>query len=74
MPHYSGITSDLARRKQEHESNKKNLRNWLVANNGFPFPTRDAAQKWENAQPGEHHPGGAPAKGPWYGYSFDYDQ
>lgn len=74
MTHYSGITSDLAERKKEHERDKKNLRNWKVANNGLPFVSRAAAQAWEDAQPGEHYPGGAPTVGPWYGYSFDYDK
>ena len=74
MTHYSGITSDLAGRKAEHERTKRNVRNWKVANNGQPFASRAAAQAWEDAQPGEHYPGGAPAVGPWYGYSFDYDK
>jgi len=73
MPHYSGITSDLQGRKAEHLKAKRNLRNWTPANNGHPFASRQAAQDWEDRQPGEHHPGGAPARGPWYGYSFDYD-
>lgn len=74
MPHYSGITTNLIERKKDHMADKQNLRNWQVANGGQPFPSRDAAQKWESVQPGEHHPGGAPAQGPWYGYSFDYDK
>ena len=74
MTHYSGITSDLAGRKAEHERTKKNMRNWKVANNGLPFASRAAAQAWEDAQPGEHYPGGAPATGPWSGYSLDYDK
>lgn len=74
--HYSGITSDLARRRKEHQDDKtkRNLRNWTVANGGKAFSSRKDAQDWENKQPGEHHPGGAPATGPWYGYSFDYDK
>ena len=76
MTHYSGITSDLARRKKEHQDDKtkKNMRNWQVANGGKPFSSQAAAQAWEDSQPGEHYPGGAPASGPWYGYSFDYDK
>ncbi len=74
MPHYSGITSDLKARREAHEREKKNVRNWRTANFGLPFASRDLAQRWESAQPGEHHPGGAPAHGPWYGYSFDYDK
>ena len=74
MVTYSGITNDLSRRRQEHESERGPIKNWHVANNGQPFPSRDAAQKWESAQPGEHHPGGAPASGPWFGYSFEYDR
>ena len=73
MTHYSGITSDLAGRKGAHQD-KKNMRNWRVANDGKPFPSRALAQAWEDSQPGEHYPGGAPATGPWYGYSFDYDK
>ena len=72
MPHYCGITTDLAARKAQHQVDHANLRNWTVANNGLPFATRDAAQAWEDRQLGEHHPGGAPAQGPWYGYCFDY--
>ena len=72
MTHYSGITSNLAGRKASHEQNHPDLRNWTVANGGQAFTTRGGAQAWENRQPGEHHPGGAPAMGPWYGYSFDY--
>jgi len=74
MAHNSGITSNLVERKREHEAVKKNMRNWKVANNGQWFASREAAQAWEDAQPGEHYPGGAPAVGPWYGYSFDYDK
>lgn len=74
--HYSGITTDLEQRRKQHEADKskKNTRNWKPANGGKPFASREDAQKWENAQLGEHHPGGAPAEGPWYGYSFDYDR
>ena len=66
MAHYSGITSDLARRKREHQDDrtKKNMRNWRVANDGKPFSSRTEAQAWEDSQPGEHYPGGAPAIGP----------
>ena len=74
MTHYSGVTSDLAGRKAEHERTKRNMRNWKVANSGLPFTSKVAAQAWEDAQPGEQYPGGAPAVGPWYGYSFDYDK
>ncbi len=74
MAHYSGITSDLVRRKREHEREKKNVRDWKVGNNGRPFASRAAAQAWEDARPGEHETGGAPAIGPWYGYSFKYDK
>ena len=76
MTHYSGITNDLIRRKKEHQDDrtKKNLRNWVVANGGMPFSSRAIAEAWESSQPGEHSPGGAPAAGPWYGYSFDYDK
>ncbi len=74
MTHYSGITSDLTERKKEHERNKRNMRNWRVAIYDLPFESRAIAQAWEDAQPGEHYPGGAPATGPWYGYSLDYDK
>ena len=50
------------------------MSNWKVDNNGQPFASRWEAQLWEDAQPGEHSPGGAPTSGPWYGYSFDYDE
>ncbi len=72
MPHYSGITTDLAGRKAEHQRNHPNLRNWKVANGGQAFSNRAAAQAWEDQQYGEHYPGGGPATGSWYGYSFDY--
>ncbi len=72
MTHYSGITSDLARRKAEHEAEHPTMQNWQVANNGNAFASQADAQAWENRQPGKHHPGGAPAQGPWFGYSFDY--
>lgn len=72
MPHYSGITTDPARRRREHEASGRNVRNWTVANGGRAFPSRQAAQDWENRQPGVHDPGGAPSTGPWFGYSFDY--
>ena len=73
MPHYSGITTDSEERKQEHQASKMNMRNWRVANDGRPFPSREEAQAWKDAQPGVHDPNGAPAVGPWYGYSFDYE-
>ena len=73
MPHYCGITTDLARRREEHEAQKKNVHNWTPANGGVPFLSRSGAQEWENKQPGVHDPRGAPATGPWYGYCFDYD-
>ena len=74
MTHYSGITSDLFERLAEHDRTIKNLHNWRLANDGQPFVSRGAAQEWEDAQLGEHYRGGAPAVGPWYGYSFDYDK
>ena len=73
MPQYSGITSNLAERKAEHNRTKRGFRNWTVANGGQPFPSRQAAQAWEDRQSGAHHPGGGGATGPWYGYSFNYD-
>ncbi len=72
MPRYSGITTNLAARKGEHRRDHPSLRNWTVAKGGLPFQSRAAAQAWEQRQPGEHHGGGAPATGSWYGYSFDY--
>ncbi len=71
MARYSGITTSPQRRREEHERTK-NVRNWQIANGGNPFHTREAAQDWASRQPGEHDPGGAPAHGPWYGFSFDY--
>ncbi len=73
MPHYSGITTDPQSRCQEHQAMKGVLRNWTLENGGLPFVNRQAAQDWENSQPGEHAPGGGPASGRWYGYSFDYN-
>lgn len=73
MPTYSGITSDPDGRRQRHEAENKNVRNWRLANGGRPFSSREAAQAWEDRQPGEHHGGGASASGPWFGYSFEYD-
>jgi len=69
MPRYSGITTDPARRRREHEATKKNVRDWSQQQ----FSSREAAQRWESAQSGEHEPGGAPASGPWWGYTFLYD-
>ena len=73
MPRYSGITTNPARRRREHEAAKKYVHNWKLANGGHPFPSRAAAQAWEDAQIGEHEGGGATGTGSWYGYSFDYD-
>ncbi len=70
MPRYSGITSDPARRQREHQANKKNVRDWTHQQ----FRSREAAQRWESVQPGEHEPGGASATGPWWGYTFLYDK
>ncbi len=44
MPHYCGITSDLAARKAQHQQDHYYLRNWIVANNGQAFATRRDAQ------------------------------
>ncbi len=71
MPRYSGITTNTERRRREHERTRA-VTNWQIANGGRPFRTRQAAQDWESRQPGEHDPGGAPASGPWYGYTFTY--
>ncbi len=73
MRHYSGITTDPHRQRQEHQRTKRNLRNWTIANGGMPFANRQTAEIWEDRHPGEHDPGGGPASGRWYGYSFDYD-
>ena len=51
MPHYSGITSDPAARKAQHQHNPgfhPNLRNWTVENGGEAFPSRVDAQAWED--------------------------
>ncbi len=74
MPRYCGITTNLTRRRAEHEREKRNVRNWTPADGGRPFPSREAAQDWEDRQDAEHDPGGATALGPWYGYCFDYDR
>ena len=70
MPRYSGITSSLARTRKEHMAYKKNVRDWTHQQ----FRSREAAQRRENAQRGEHEPGRAPATAPWWGYSFIYDR
>ncbi len=70
MPRYCGISNDPARRLREHQADKKNVRDWRQQQ----IPTREAAQRWENAQPGEHEPGDVPASGPWWGYTFLYDE
>ncbi len=71
MPRYSGITTSPERRRKEHER-IRNVRDWRIANGGRPFATRQAAQDWEDRQPGYHDPGGPPTRGPWYGYTFTY--
>ena len=70
MPRYSGITSNVVRRRKEHQAGKKNVRGWMQQQ----FRTREAAQRWEDTQLGELEPGGAPATGPWWGYTFLYDK
>ena len=70
MTRYSGITNDPTRRRGEHQAAKKNVREWSQQQ----FPSQDAAQRWENSQPGEHEPGGNLGRGPYWGYTFLYDK
>ena len=72
MIRYSGITTNLDRRKKEHESDHPNLKNWTVANNGKSFTNREKAQEWEDKQPEEHHGGGRDSGLTWYGYYYEY--
>ena len=69
----AGITTDLVGRKGYWKSQYAILANWEVKG---PFPTRQAAQDWENKQYGcERSPGGAYSQNPndlWYGYRFDW--
>jgi hypothetical protein len=59
--------------RKQHTSGKRNVKKWMVANGGSPFPSRQAAQAWLKNQPGEHDPMAGSSAGQWYGYSFDYD-
>lgn len=72
-----GITTDLERRKEEHEGVFKNVRNWQEFG---PFKNRDEAQAWEDKTAEEygceHHHGGDEPDNPyaqWYGYYFCHD-
>lgn len=73
MPAYSGITTQPDRMRKQHTASRRNLRKWVLANGGAAFATRQAAQAWLGAQPGEHDPMAGSAAGQWHGYSFEYD-
>ena len=63
-----GITTDLVRRKAEHEAKYRNVRNWQRE---AVFASRDDAQAWEDDHPcSNKSPSGRDARGPWYGYVF----
>ncbi|MGI9337783.1 MAG: hypothetical protein ACR2P4_04650 [Gammaproteobacteria bacterium] len=68
----AGITTDPWRRKNEWERKYPSLSNWQEK----AFSSREAAQRWENAQQscdksgGGNNPDNPNAK--WYGYRFDY--
>lgn len=60
MPQYSGITTNPSRRLREHAQHFVGIHIVKVRQ----FPSRVAAQRWENNRPGSHHPGGRPAHNP----------
>ena len=72
MACYCGITTNLERRKEEHKRDYLNLHDWTQQS----FPSREAAQNWENQQDNcHHHSGGQDPDNPhatWYGYKFYY--
>lgn len=72
MPCYAGITTDLETRKATHKRNYPNLYGWKQQ----AFPSREAAQAWENRQTECHKEGGGREPdnpgATWYGYKFFY--
>ena len=74
MTCYVGITTNLARRKREHQATYPSLRNWRRV--GRAYRTKTAAQRAEDALAKRlncraHH-GGGPERATWYVYRFDY--
>ena len=78
MACYVGITTDLQRRKKEHEREYQNIRNWQTIGGGY---TREQAQALEDKEASEH---GCNSSGggrepvedtsiDWYVYHFEYD-
>lgn len=70
-----GITTDLKRRKAEHERTYRNVRSWREHG---PFDNRRAAQDWEDKNKGscDAHGGGSDpdsSTAKWYGYYFEHD-
>ena len=73
MPCRVGITTNPKERKAAWESQVVGLSNWRILAN---YPSREEAQTHEDSYAQRNgcqaaH-GGAPAKGPWYVYRFDY--
>lgn len=68
-----GITTRPNERRQEWQLKYPNLRNWQTVG---PFPSRQAAQGWEDSQTScERSGGGNDPDNPsarWYGYSFNF--
>lgn len=62
-----GITNNPARRKQELKNEHSGFSGFKVEKK---FPSKAAAQKWENTKPNAH-PGGPKTFGPVYGYSYN---
>lgn len=67
MPRVSGITTALDQTRAKHQSSRKGLRKWQLANGGTAFASRQAALEWLKNQPGEHDPFAAPSPGKWFG-------
>ena len=72
-----GITTDLARRRREHESDFKNVRNWESSG---PYANRETAQAKEDQLKRERgcegHGGGDDPDDPnakWSAYYFQHD-
>ena len=73
MPCRAGITTRPDERKKEWKQKEPTMRNWKLVG---PFPSREAAQAWEDQQLlCTKHGGGSDPDGiltEWYGYRFDY--
>ena len=70
MPKRYGITNNPDKRMSELNNQYHGFENFEVLEK---FPTKAAAQAWEQGKPNAH-PGGANAKGPYYGYSHNYSR